>query len=226
MKQKLRPSLFSIIFVFLISNANATGIVTGEVSFDSSNNLYTYTYTLDTTTLLNSTVEFALLQNLGYDYEHPLPVSHSLPAIGQWQFVISVGGLSHSGDQNIFGSFWTWQHSSFSSSVSNVGNLVFTFTTSRGVNTSNANNYFIYNGGATSGPEENVGFIEVGHIVGPEFINFTPPPTSPVPETSICAMMLTGIVLLDVTRRRRVFVEKHNIHSENRRKVMGVMHFH
>ena len=202
MKHIFGLPLLAVLSLLLLPNANATSLITGDVTFDNSTNLYTYTYTLDTTTLLNSTVEFSLLQNLGFDFEHPLPVSHTEPEIGDWHFVISVGGLHNSGDQNIYGSFWSWVHLYNAESVSNIGNLVFSFTTERGINTTTENNYFIFNSGATSGPEENNGFIEIGHVVGPDFINFTPIPT-PVPEVNISAMMLGGLGFIGFAMRRR-----------------------
>jgi len=203
MKRTIELTLLTILSLLMLPNAYAANLLTGEVTFDNSTNLYTYTYTLDTTTLLDHTVNIGILQNLGIDWSHPLPVSHTEPVLGDWIFKMTAGGLSNSGSLNIYGTFWTWEHNYFSESVSNVGNLVFSITTPRGVNTSTANNYFIYNGGATTGPSENAGFIEIGHIVGPEFINFTPPPL-PVPEQQVYVMMIVGLGLIRLIRVLRV----------------------
>lgn len=205
MKRTIELTLLTILSLLMLPNAYAANLLTGEVTFDNSTNLYTYTYTLDTTTLLDHTVNIGILQNLGIDWSYPLPVSHTEPVLGDWIFKMTAGGLSNSGSLNIYGTFWTWEHNYFSESVSNVGNLVFSITTPRGVNTSTANNYFIYNGGATTGPSENAGFIEIGHIVGPEFINFTPPPL-PVPEQQVYVMMIFGLGLISLIRFLRVQV--------------------
>ncbi|KQT33211.1 hypothetical protein [Methylophilus sp. Leaf414] len=206
MKRKLELALLTILSLFFLPNVYAANLLTGEVTYNNDTKLYTYTYTLDTTTLLDHIVNISILQNLGFDWSHPLPVVHTEPAVGDWMFKMSAGGLSNSGALNIYGTFWTWEHNYFSESVSNVGNLVFSITTPRGVNTSTANNYFIYNGGATTGPSENAGFIEIGHIVGPEFINFTPPVA--VPEQQVYVMMIVGLGLISLVRFKSIAIIK------------------
>lgn len=188
-------------FLFINASARASPILTGEVSFNDITNLYTYTYTLDTSELLDNTVEVGLLQNLGFKHSSPLPVSHSEPE--DWQFNVSVGGLTNSGSENIAGSFWEWANTSFSNDNILNDQLIFSITTERGVNPTLDNNYFIFNGGATTGPDEAPGFIEIGHIVGPEFVTINPDPVSTVPENETYAMMMAGLGIVGFMARRK-----------------------
>lgn len=193
---------FLLIFAVQV---RAASMLTGEVSFDDITNLYTYTYTLNTSELLDNTVEVGLLQNLGFRHSNPLPVSHSEP--DNWQFAVSVGGLTNSGPENIAGSFWMWVNTSFSNDNIPGDQLIFSITTDRGVNTTLDNNYFIFNGGGTTGPGEAPGFIEIGHIVGPEFVTINPDPgpdpVSTVPENETYAMMLAGLGLVGIITKRK-----------------------
>jgi hypothetical protein len=186
-----------LFFLLFTSHIRAAPILTGDVSFDDFTDLYTYTYTLDTSLLLDQTVEVGILQNLGFHFSQPNPVSHTEP--DGWNFAISVGGLRNSGDQNILGSFWFWVNTSFSNDNMPSDQLMFSFTTERGVNTTLDNNYFIFNAGATTGPAENPGFIEIGHIVGPEFVTINE--VSPVPENETYALMLAGLGMLGFVAR-------------------------
>lgn len=183
-----------ILLFFVCSKVQAAPILTGDVSFDDLTDLYTYTYQLDTSQLTGQTIEVGILQNLGFHFTEPNPVSFTKPG-DDWGFGIAVGGLRNSGEQNIEGSFWMWVTTSF---VPNAANdlLQLSFTTERGVNTSSANNYFIFSSGGTTGPAENPGFIEVGHIVGPEFVTINEVPVTPVPENDSYAMMVAGLAVI------------------------------
>jgi hypothetical protein len=196
---------FALALTFSSSYA-AAPVLSGDVSFDGQTNLYTYTYTLDTTTLTNSTIEVGILQNLGFHFFMPQPVAHTEPN-SDWHFVISVGGLHNSDSFNIVGSFWMWEYVPNYSAppVSDSGPLVFSVTTTRGVNASTDNNYFIFDGGATTGPAEAPGFFEVGHIVGPEFVTINEPVIS-VLEPDGYLLLLAGMAVIASLAHRRTIV--------------------
>lgn len=192
MKRLINIGLILLFFVY--SKIQAAPILTGEVLFDDITNLYTYTYQLDTSQLSGQTIEVGILQNLGFNFTEPTPVSFTKPG-SDWGFGIAVGGLKNSGEQNIEGSFWMWVTTSFvPDSMNDL--LQFSFTTERGVNTSLANNYYIFSSGGTTGPAENPGFIEVGHIVGPEFVTINEEPVTAVPETDTYMMMVAGLSIM------------------------------
>lgn len=190
-----------ILLFFICSKVQAAPLLTGDVSFDDLTNLYTYTYQLDTSQLSGQTIEVGILQNLGFDFTEPTPTSFTKPD-SDWGFGISVGGLRNSGAQNIEGSFWMWVTTSFVPSSTN-GLLQFSFTTERGVNTTLANNYFIFSSGGTTGPAENSGFIEVGHIVGPEFVNINEVPVTAVPENETYMMMVAGLAVIGLIAKHQ-----------------------
>lgn len=182
------------LYLLLISmQARATPLLTGSVSFDDLTDLYIYTYIIDATQ--NDTItELSILQNLGFHYSRPLPVSHTEPE--GWNFVIAAGGISEPVEDYIRGSFWTWQRTS---EAPDLDPLTFSFTTERGVNTTELNNYFIFDPYGTSGPPAFPG-VTVGRIVGPEFVTINE--VSPVPENEILTMMMTGLGMLGYMARR------------------------
>lgn len=190
-----------ILLLFVCSKVQAAPILTGDVSFDSLTDLYTYTYQLDTSQLTGQTIEVGILQNLGFNFTEPMPTSFTKPD-SDWGFSIAVGGLKNSGEQNIEGSFWMWVTTSFVPSGAN-NLLQFSFTTERGVNTSLANNYFIFSSGGTTGPAENPGFIEVGHIVGPEFVTINQVPVTAVPENDTYMMMVVGLTIMGLMAKQQ-----------------------
>lgn len=192
MKRLINIGLFC--FLFLAAHARASPLLTGEVSFDDITHLYTYTYTIDATQN-NRITELNILQNLGFDSIEPLPVSHTQP--DGWNFVISIGGISDPGDNHIFGSYWAWQQ--FAPNNSDL--LTFSFTTERGVNTTEQNNYLMFDPYGTTGPPAFPGVI-VGKIVGPEFVTINEVPVSTVPENDTYAMMLAGLGILGFIARR------------------------
>lgn len=192
MKRLINIGLFC--FLFLAAHARSSPLLTGEVSFDDITHLYTYTYTIDATQN-NRITELNILQNLGFDSIEPLPVSHTQP--DGWNFVISIGGISDPGDNHIFGSYWAWQQ--FAPNNSDL--LTFSFTTERGVNTTEQNNYLMFDPYGTSGPPAFPGVI-VGKIVGPEFVTINEVPVSTVPENDTYAMMLAGLGILGFIARR------------------------
>ncbi len=200
MKRLINIGLLCILF--FTAHVRASPILTGDVSFSDITNLYTYTYTLDTSSLTENTTEVAILQNLGFHSTYPLPISHSEPE--GWSFNLSSGGLVNSGDKNISGSFWMWVGGK-SLGDDSSDQLIFSFTTERGVNTSQANNYFIFNDGGNTGPTEAPGVIEIGHIIGPEFITLyeVPPIVTTVPENETYAMMMAGLGIVGFMARRK-----------------------
>jgi len=197
--------LINIGFLFLLfiaSQARATSMLTGSVSFDDVTDLYTYTYTLDTAGFKGNITIVDILQNSGFYFEGPFPVSHTEPA--GWQFVLSVGGPL-GGDENIAGSFWGWW-------ISPVGNptyndiQTFSFTTKRGVNTLLENNYGLFNNSLVVP----TGYIEIGHIVGPELVNINYS-VSTVPENETYTMMMAGLGVLGfIGRRTKRKMKKYN----------------
>lgn len=189
----------AVIAAMLGTVVGHAAVLTGEVRFDSQTSLYTYTYTLDTTLLNNSNLGIGILHNIAGNHNSPQPVSHSEPNT-DWQFVQSVGGLRDSGDLNINGTFWQWAN--VWRNAGDTGLLTFSFSTERGVNTSTANNYFVFDGAATSGPPEAPGFFEIGHIVGPEFVNIPVPPVEEVSEPSSYALLALGLGLIALRTRR------------------------
>lgn len=188
--------LINICLWFLLifaAQVRAAPMLTGDVSFDDATNLYTYTYTLDTSHYEGNITEILIHQNLGFNFYDPLPVSHSEP--DNWMFVLLVG--SGSGDGSMEGSFWGW----WKDFGTNNELATFSFTTERGINTSQNNNYALFN---SSYPYPPSGFIEVGHIVGPELVlvNPDPDPVSPVPENETYAMLLAGFGIVGFMARR------------------------
>ena len=174
-------------FLFFTAHVRASPFLTGDVSFDDVTNLYTYTYTLDTSQYAGNIVEISIHQNLGFNFDGHLPVSHTEP--DNWMFVLTVGSVA----DNISGSFWAW----WKNPGTNNDLATFSFTTERGVNTSPDNNYALYN---NSYPEPPSGFIEVGHIVGPELVNIG---VSPVPENKTYALMMVGLGIVGFMARRK-----------------------
>ena len=162
-------------------------MLTGDVSFDDITNLYTYTYTLDTSQYEGNIVEISIHQNLGFNFDEPLPISHTEP--DNWMFVLTVGGVA----DNISGSFWAW----WKNPGTDNDLATFSFTTERGVNTSLDNNYALYNNSYPTPPS---GFIEVGHIVGPALVDIG---VSPVPENETYAMMMAGLGFVGFMVRRK-----------------------
>jgi hypothetical protein len=185
--------------LFFAAQVRATPILTGDVSFDDVTHLYTYTYTLDTTQ--NSNIRFlGILQNLESNFYEPLPYSHTQP--DGWNFGITAGGVKVPGE--IFGSFWTWEKFA---SIDNSNLLTFSFTTHRGINSTQEDNYLMFDPYGTSGPPAFPGII-VGKIIGPEFVSIEEVPVTPVPENETYAMMMTGLALLGFVARRKTKQEK------------------
>lgn len=193
MKRLINIGLFYILF--LAANVRAGPLLNGEVSFDDITHLYTYTYTIDTTINANIT-ELNILQNLAFNSIEPLPVSHTQP--DGWNFVMTVGGISEPGDDHIRGSYWAWQN--FSSAAAD-DLLTFSFTTERGVNTTQENNYLMFDPFGTTGPTNFPGVI-VGRVVGPEFVTLEEVPVSTVPENETYAMMMAGFGIVGFMARR------------------------
>lgn len=193
MKRFINIGLLCILF--FSAHVRASPLLTGEVSFDDLTHLYTYTYTIDTT-INDRITELSILQNLGFDSIEPLPVSHTQP--DNWNFVISIGGISDPGENHIFGSYWAWQQ--IAPNTSDL--LTFSFTTERGVNITGENNYFMFDPYGTTGPPAFPGVI-VGKIVGPEFVTINEVPVSTVPENERYAMMTAGLGIIGFMARRK-----------------------
>ncbi|MBA3695785.1 MAG: PEP-CTERM sorting domain-containing protein [Methylotenera sp.] len=192
--------LINLGFLFLIlaaSQVRATPMLAGSVSFDGTTDLFTYTYTLDTSEFEGNIANIDIWQNIGFNFDTPFPVSHTEP-LG-WMFVLSVGSVGNGpfgSEENIAGSFWSWWK--------NPGDVVyddiqtFSFTTERSVTTSRENNYGLYNNHRIIP----TGYIEIGHIVGPALVDINDP-VSPVPENETYAMMMAGLGVLGFIGRRK-----------------------
>lgn len=187
---------------FISAQVHAIPMLSGNVSFDDITDLYTYTYTLDTTGFEGNITIVDIWQNTGSHFEMPLPVSHTEPE--GWQFVLSVGSIGngpYGSEENITGSFWGWWiHPVGDPTYSDI--QTFSFTTERAVSTSLENNYGLYNNHQII-PS---GYIEIGRIVGPELVNINYP-VSPVPENETYALMMAGLWVLGLVGRRKL---RHN----------------
>lgn len=187
MKRLLNIGLFCL--SLFTGQLSAAPMLTGNVSFDDTTDLYTYTYVLDTTGYDGNIVEVFIHQNLAFNFDKPYPMAHSEPE--NWSFVLLVGSA---GPNTFEGSHWGWwKDPGTDNDIS-----TFSFTTERGVNTSPENNYAIYNNSFPTPPS---GFVEVGRIVGPELVDI--PPVSPVPENETYAMMMAGLGMLGFISRRK-----------------------
>lgn len=194
--------LLNVLFLSLLllsGQSSATSLLTGSVTFNEANSLYTYTYTLDETGFEKDVNSFGILQNTSFNYQEPLPISNTKPE--GWDFVLAGVDTTISNGEQVSGTFWTfWKRAGYSEPYADI--QTFSFTTERGVRTSSENNYFI-----DSRPCEGFcEFEEVGQIVGPEVItlNYVEPPiVSPVPENEIYAMFMVGLGLMSFVSRRR-----------------------
>jgi hypothetical protein len=186
--------LTSIGFLFLcffMANARAA-LLSGEVSFNDATDLYTYTYTLDTTNYDGDVSIVDIWQNTNFNFDAPFPTAHTEPE--GWQFVLSVGSIGTvpiGSPDRISGSFWGWWRNP-GAEVSNI--QTFSFTTQRTPSTSLQDNYALYN--------PLIGeYFEQGNIVGPQLIDLAP--ISPVPENETYAMLLAGLGMIGFVSRRR-----------------------
>lgn len=184
--------LISIGFLFLfffITNARAA-LLSGDVSFNDVTDLYTYTYTLDTTNYEGDISIVDIWQNTNFNFDAPIPIAHTEPE--GWQFVLSVGSVGTepiNSPDRITGSFWGWWRGAEFADIQ-----TFSFATERTPSTSLEDNYALYN--------PLVGqYIEQGHIVGPQLIDLAP--VSSVPENETYAMMLAGLGLMGFIGRRK-----------------------
>lgn len=169
--------------------AQAASAVTGAVSYDAATKLYTYTYTVDSRALSSlGYVEFAVRENLKGNWSFPLPVATGQP--DDFNFVMLVGDAAP--PLSISGSYWGWTNRTVNATY--TGDLVFWFSTPRGVSTDTANNFYLFTGGGTSGPPGYEGFVDFGHIVGPSLVDL-PAPTV-VPEPGMAWLWSAGVLPL------------------------------
>jgi len=176
----------------------AASAVTGSVSFDAASQLYTYTYVLDPAFLQGGNIGLSVRQNIAVNFLAPRPEAHAEP--DGFMFVLTSSANGVGPPLNISGSYWGWW--STSSNAVYDKDLVFSFSTQRGVSTDTANNFYVFSTGYTGGPPGNEIYVDFGQIVGPELVNI-PEPDSPVPESSKVVMFLAGAVLLLCLAARR-----------------------
>ena len=178
--------------------AHAVSAVTGTVSYDPVTKLYTYTYTVDASVLSSQGyVEFAIRQNEQINWSGPLPDAWGQSA--GFNFFMTAG--SQPNPVLVPGTFWTWI--SDTPNVVYTQDLVFWFSTTRGVSTDTRNNFFVFTGGGTTGPPGYEGFVDFGNIVGPALVNIEAPPGI-VPEPGMALLWAMGLlpVMWAVGRRR------------------------
>jgi hypothetical protein len=197
MKRILTIAGFALATLLAPPPARAASAVTGAVNYDAATKLYTYTYTVDASALSSQGyVEFAIRENLQANWSGPMPSRWTQP--DGFGFVILAGGAPP--PLSISGSYWSWI--STEANATFVGNLVFSFSTTRGVSTDAANNFFLFTGGGTSGPPGYEGFVDFGHIVGPSLVDIPAPTFVPEPGTGLLWSVGLLPVLWAVGRRR------------------------
>lgn len=178
----------SLLMFWFSAATNAAPLVTGTVSFDSSNGLYTYTYVIDSQELpARGFRSFAILVDPLTVYSK-LPVAHFEPA--GWEFYLSTGGYWDPPEIRIFGTFWQW---ATAENVNPGGDLTYSFTTPIAPDLGYANNYFVYSGSG-AGPDELSPIISVGRSVGPVL--------GVVPEPTQLWLWLAGLFVFRVSMKR------------------------
>lgn len=109
----LMKRLFCALAVMLTSvggSACAGTILVGDVSFEASTGLYTYSYTIDNTagTLVVDGLNI-LIDTSTTEGPFVSTASNSgSPALGNWQFGRAQSGSIANPPYNMWGTFWTW----------------------------------------------------------------------------------------------------------------------
>lgn len=203
MKRIFGASLFFLLF--FAANARSA-MLTGEVSFNDITDLYTYTYTLDTTGYTGNIAIINIQQNKWQDFSGPFPVSTTQPF--GWNFELSSGFLGNNvfedpANIEVAGTFWGWSKNGQTQDFADI--QTFSFTTERGISTSTASNYGLFETGSFTPGLPTTGYNEIGNIVGPALIAQGVPfeVLSPVPENETYAMMVAGLGLIGFVARRR-----------------------
>ena len=175
----------ALFIVSIIGRVEALPILNGSVSFNPMTNLYTYSYLLDNSSGPAPITDFAILIDSTRD-SFPIdpsltPIAHTEPP--GWSFVLSVSGTSAFPPLNESGTFYEWNN--FIGVP--VGNVLsgFSFTTDRGPTPNANNNFLVFSTSFSGGPPSNMGIVEFGHIVGPDF---------GVPEPSSFALLSAGVL--------------------------------
>jgi len=169
--------------------AQAIPAVTGDVSFDPTTQLYTYTYTIDSSLLTGGSILFGVRQNIAVNYTSPLPTSHT--DLDGFNFSISSSAGSSGPPTSISGSYWSWWSQP---GATFDEDLVFSFTTTRGVSTDPNNNFILYSDGYTGGPPGLESLLDYGRIVSPALVNIAPDMPVVVPEPSAALLLLAGLM--------------------------------
>ena len=192
----MKPSRVACLIALLGAGVASASVLTGDVVFNPTSQLYTYSYALDTSLMPpgSGSVEISILQNEAFNFYAPYPVSHAEPP--GWQLVLTVGTGAPSPD--LSGSFWAWWNTP-PGPLPNNEVLTFQFATERAPVAETRNNYWVY----SSDTDVNGGFFEYGHIVGPSLVNIEQPPLPPpIPEPSTMWLLLLGGAVLFAGRRR------------------------
>ncbi len=115
-------------------------IVLSSVSFNPSDQAYTYTYVIDNRLGLVPISEFSVLVDSKHQNSALVPSAHGGP--DGWAFATSLSGSIADPPVSEFGTFWAWNnhHGIPAGSVSTP----FFFTTSRIANTYLNNNFFLF----------------------------------------------------------------------------------
>ena len=194
----------ALIVAAFTGHVQAVPLVSGEVSFDSSTQLYTYRYSIGgSPEAVPPIIEFAIRIGDQAWTSSAKPDSFTEPP-GGWGFSSATQGNNPAigiGPS----AFWAWLNIPPEDPTGPYGGEPtggFSFTTSRQPATTELTNYFLF-GSTMAGPPGAEGFFEYGHVVAPDFGAFpTPPPAIPEPETWL--MLSFGLGLLALWRRRRM----------------------
>ena len=191
-------AIIMLFIAFTCARANAS-ILSGSVSFDSVNNLYTYSYALDNTSGPSPINELAILIDTAGPAFLLEPVATTSPA--GWFFTEGSSGSVANPPLNEFGAFWAWRDGAV-----DVGDTLngFSFTTPEPPASSTINNnYFLWASAFTGGPPCCYDVLEYGNIVAPDFAPYVDPPYVPEPQTWL--MVSAGALVLLTARRKGLF---------------------
>lgn len=188
--------LLTLFLAWMGSAVQAAVPVTGDVSFDASSGLYTYSYVVDTDVLTaGGNLEFAILSNSTPSHHAPLPVAHTEPQ--GWNLLLAVGGWAQPPIQ-VHGSSWMWL--AINNPVNPGELLTFSFSTPHAPDTGSANNYFVYASRA-AGPDNLP--VSFGRVAGPDLTIPVVEPTV-VPEPASLLLWLAGALVLGRARSKRL----------------------
>lgn len=205
-----RLAVFLLLVASFFGRAQAN-ILSCSVSFDSTTNLYTYSYTLDNTFGPAAIDELSVLID-GAGFATSLePAAITSP--DGWFFHRAISGDSANPPLNEFGTFWLWQGGGALSLA--VGDTLggFSFTTAEEPLFSNSNNRFL--SAPTYTDSARAAFQRQQ-----QFAPFVDPIPNPIPEPQTWLMLLAGTLGLLAAKRSQLRppVERSEIVAGSRMK--------